>query len=115
METIDVKALAGRDIISRDRARSIRDAIDGLGGEDVELDFSGVEFTSRSFMDEFYSSVVKPLRDRVGIVGMSGDIRRMLDAVSRTQGAAVTEVTMFPYVKCGTLEEAAKALNSAGL
>lgn len=46
------------------------------------FDFSGVEFASRSFMDEFYNQFLKEGRNRVA--HMSDDLNKLLEVVIET-------------------------------
>ena len=52
-------------------------------GEEVTFDFSGVKFSSRSFMDEFYNKLIVERHARV--TNMTGELARLLDAVEATQ------------------------------
>ena len=52
-------------------------------GEEVTFDFSGVKFSSRSFMDEFYNKLIVERHARV--TNMTGELSRLLDAVKATQ------------------------------
>ena len=51
--------------------------------EEVTFDFSGVKFSSRSFMDEFYNKLIVERHARV--TNMTGELARLLDAVEATQ------------------------------
>ncbi len=51
--------------------------------DEVTFDFSGVLFSSRSFMDEFYNKLIVERNARV--TNMTGEIARLLDAVKSTQ------------------------------
>lgn len=73
---IKVMDILGSDIRSRLNAERIRDRIDGQ----TVVDFSGVEFMSRSFADELYNICHEnPL---VRIDGMSDFVRSMYNTVS---------------------------------
>ena len=52
-------------------------------GDEVTFDFSGVLFSSRSFMDEFYNKLIVERHARV--TNMPSEIARLLDAVKLTQ------------------------------
>ncbi len=57
------------------------------GDKQIELDFSGIEFMSRSFADQFHKELCLRDEDAFEIVIKNADaaIIRMLDAVSKTQ------------------------------
>ena len=53
-----------------------------------DMDFQGVKFATRSFIDEFYNLFLKTPEAntfRVELNNVPSDIKAMLDAVSRTQ------------------------------
>lgn len=57
---------------------------DDLTADDgVTFDFSGVLFSSRSFMDEFYNKLIVDRHAQV--TNMTGELARLLDAVKSTQ------------------------------
>lgn len=112
MKRLDIREFAGRDIISRAAAHDIRLFIDNTAPDIVELDFSGVAFTTRSFMDEFFNSVYKALGDKVKISGMSPDLAAMLKAVSRTQGRRGVVVSPKPFIQAKSVEDLERAFDS---
>lgn len=88
MKTIDIAALLSPDLKSRMRAQDLKAFIENSGADAVEIDFQGVKFATRSFIDEFYNLFVKTPESntfRVSITNVPTDIKAMLDAVSRTQ------------------------------
>ena len=77
METvINVKSLIGTEVRSRLNAETIKNNIDGK----TSVDFSGVEFISRSFADELYN-IAKDNKD-ISLVGMSDFVLSMFNVVS---------------------------------
>ncbi len=73
---------------SREAAARFADIVREYSGDkQIELDFSGVEFMSRSFADQFHKELYLHEEDSVEIVIKNADatIIRMLDAVSKTQ------------------------------
>ena len=112
MKQLDIREFVGRDIISRAAACDIRLFVDNTAPDTVELDFSGVAFTTRSFMDEFFNVVYKALGDRVKITGMSPDLSAMLEAVSRTQGRRDIVITPKPFTQAQSVEDLEKAFDS---
>ncbi len=70
------------------RAQDLKALIENSGADAVEMDFKGVKFATRSFIDEFYNLFLKTPKAntfRVEITNVPADIKAMLDAVSRTQ------------------------------
>ena len=88
MKTIDIAQILTPDLKSRMRAQDLKQFIENSDADVVELDFQGVQFATRSFIDEFYNLFLKnPDANafRVELVNVPEDIKTMLDAVSRTQ------------------------------
>lgn len=107
MTVIYIKDLIGRDILNRISARDILDAINNLDDTNITLNFEGVQFTTRSFMDEFYNIILfqKPSGKVVHIEAMSNDLAAMLEVVSKTQHNSVTKVAPQPYVTTKTIDD----------
>jgi len=88
MKTIDIAAILSPDLKSRMRAQDLKLLIENSGSNAVEMDFHGVKFATRSFIDEFYNLFLKNSEDNtfsVELINVPADIKTMLDAVSRTQ------------------------------
>jgi len=88
MKTIDIASILSSDLKSRMRAQDLRQLIENSGESDIEMDFQGVRFATRSFIDEFYNLFLKTPETNtfsVELVNVPTDIKAMLDAVSRTQ------------------------------
>ena len=88
MKTIDIAQILTSDLKSRMRAQDLKQLIENSESSVVELDFQGVQFATRSFIDEFYNIFLKnPDANafRVELTNVPEDIKTMLDAVSRTQ------------------------------
>lgn len=88
MKTIKLKDIWGDNLTSRDLARNMRDRILSEDYNLVIIDFNGVSFASRSFMDEFYNEVLLNSRIDAEIINISNDIDSLLSAVSATQHKA---------------------------
>lgn len=70
------------------RAQDLKLLIDNSGADAVEMDFQGVKFATRSFIDEFYNLFLKNAEVNtfsLELINVPSDIKAMLDAVSRTQ------------------------------
>ena len=88
MKTIDIAAILTPDLKSRMRAQDLKLLIDNSGADAVEMDFQGVKFATRSFIDEFYNLFLKNAEDNtfsLELINVPSDIKAMLDTVSRTQ------------------------------
>jgi hypothetical protein len=88
MRTIDIASILSPDLKSRMRAQDLKKLIENSGENTVEMDFQGVKFATRSFIDEFYNQFLKtPSANAftVELTNVPEDIKAMLDAVSRTQ------------------------------
>ena len=107
MTTINIRNLVGQDILNRISAHDIISAVLICRDSTVSLDFDGVQFTTRSFMDEFYNEVQKASSNglSISVINMSDDLKQMYAAVSRTQKNATTTITMKPYYKPKSISE----------
>ena len=88
MKTIYIEQILSPDLKSRMRAQDLKQLIINSEVEGVELDFRGVKFATRSFIDEFYNLFLKnPDANsfRLELTNVPEDIKAMLDAVSHTQ------------------------------
>ena len=88
MKKIDIAAILSPDLKSRMRAQDLKAFIENRGADVVEMDFQGVKFAARSFIDEFYNLFLKTPEAntfRVELNNVPSDIKAMLDSVSRTQ------------------------------
>lgn len=88
MRTIDIAQIISSDLKSRMRAQDIKLMIENSEVDAVVMDFQGVKFATRSFIDEFYNLFLKKSEVNtfsVELINVPSDIKAMLDAVSRTQ------------------------------
>ena len=61
MKTTKIADFLSPDLGSRAQARGFRRFVDeNYSGDAVTVDFSGVQFSSRAFMDEFYNLFLAP-------------------------------------------------------
>ncbi len=107
MTTIFIKDLIGQDILNRISAQDILEAVNNSEDPIVVLNFEGVQFTTRSFMDEFYNTVVArtPSEKTVHIEAMSKDLAAMLNVVSKTQNNPVIKITPKPYMEAKSISD----------
>ncbi len=88
MKTINIADILSPDLKSRMRAQDLKALIENSGADVVEMNFQGVKFATRSFIDEFYNLFLKSPKAntfRVELTNVPADIKAVLDAVSRTQ------------------------------
>lgn len=87
MKTIDVAKLIGVSPISRPLVHDLFNLAKNSQEKEILLDFFGVEFASRSFMDEFYNVFLKDadMGFSVEVNGMNSDLQAILAAVKKTQ------------------------------
>lgn len=84
---IDIKGQYGITLHTREAAINLCKAITGLNISNVELDFRGVEFMSRSFADQFYKEREELRKNSISVFLINADeeIEKILEAVGRTQ------------------------------
>ena len=85
---MDIAQILSPDLKSRMRAQDLKLLIENGEEKEVVLDFQGVKFATRSFIDEFYNLFLKNPKAnifQVKLTNMPEDIKTMLDTVSRTQ------------------------------
>ena len=88
MKSIDIAQILSPDLKSRMRAQDLKLLIENSEEKEVVLDFQGVKFATRSFIDVFYNLFLKsPTTNafQVELTNVPEDIKTILDAVSRTQ------------------------------
>lgn len=83
MVHITVTSLIGRDITTRSLAHCLLSVLHTYDDECIVLDFHGVYFVSVDFMDTFYTDILKPLNNRITVIGMLEDIQELLEARRR--------------------------------
>lgn len=101
MKTIDIAQIMSPDLRSRLRAQDLKLLIENSKADLVVLDFGGVKFATRSFIDEFYNLFLKKNETnsfKVELTNVPSDIKAMLDAVSRTQVNAKVIPAQIPEV-----------------
>ncbi len=99
---IDISITIGTDIRTRSRIRQLTDHIEA--GQDYDIDFSNVEFISRSFADELVS-FVDSSDGRINCVNMPQHISELLDIVRRNRNVHVSARPMGDVIKLETEEQ----------
>jgi len=108
--TISVLDLLGVAIHTREAAVALLGLVEKDACDQVDLDFGGVEFISRSFADQFHADKIA-LSEKTSkiilVTNASESVIKMLQAVARTQNKAYREyasVPVFKYSDRATLE-----------
>lgn len=115
MKTIEIEKILSPDLKSRMRAQDLKQLIENSEADVVELDFRGVKFATRSFIDEFYNLFLKTPETnafRVELINVPEDIKAMLDAVSHTQVRAKVISSYIPEVSFKDASEFLHFLNT---
>jgi len=112
---IDIAKCIGRDLNSRIVVRDLYDKIINENMTHVIIDFSNVNFATRSFMDEFYNIFVVNTEIYVELINLSSDIKAMLEAVKSTQHRSEKiskKISSTTDIKFTTISEANKFLEA---
>ena len=113
MKTIHITNILGVDLKSRIAVQDVLLFVKNTGTSDVTIDFTGVQFATRSFMDEFYNAFVKEgCEFPVSLVNVPEDIAYMLKVVSNTQNKPKQMETAGEVTFCTSLEELKQCLAS---
>lgn len=104
---IDITTLLSPDLKSRYAVNDLLLYIENTGSESVVVDFSGVKFATRSFVDEYYNVIMKNQSSSVQIetVNIPEDIQAIFDAVQRTQHKEKDVKLDATVVKCKTFAD----------
>lgn len=118
MKTIDITQILSPDLKSRARVHDLDLFIRNSGEEDVVLDFSNVQFATRSFIDEFYNLFLKNsngLPYHVQITNVPEDINTILETVSHTQTGVKVVPSHIPERRFRDVKELLQFLSSVSL
>lgn len=99
---IPVYELLGGSIHTREAVAILMNAIEDDFCSDIELDFSGVDFISRSFADQFHHEKVQFAQThgkRIIVTNADEAVMSMLQAVAKTQKANNREYQRIPVYK----------------
>ena len=100
------------------RAQDLKLLIENSEEKEVVLDFQGVKFATRSFIDEFYNLFLKsPTTNafQVELTNVPEDIKTILDAVSRTQVRAKVVPSQTQEISFKNVKEFLNYLSSVAL
>lgn len=118
MKTIDIAQILSPDLKSRMRAQDLKLLIENSEADVVEMDFYGVKFATRSFIDEFFNLFLKnPEANafKVELTNVPEDIKTMLDVVSRTQVRAKVIPSQTQEISFANVKEFLNYLSSMAL
>jgi anti-anti-sigma regulatory factor len=101
MNAIVVKNILSEDILLRDNAKFIVEQAEKTN--DFVLDFSGVNFISRSFADELYSYMEK--EERIKIINGNDVVKNMMQAVKISHTKKRVFFSDIPVSKLNSEEE----------
>lgn len=105
--TIDITSVIAVDLRSRSTVHDLLQLIQNSGEKKVVLDFSKVEFATRSFVDEFYNVFIKqPVKGvDVEFANMPTDLKEMLEVVKQTQKGKPSKEKIANVETFDTVEE----------
>ena len=83
---IDITTILSADLKSRYAVNDLLLYIQNTGSESVVVDFAGVKFATRSFVDEYYNVIMKNQSSiNIETINIPEDIQVVFDVVQRTQ------------------------------
>ena len=86
MNTIYIAQIIGSDLMSRLLAKDLYSYFLNLTPRVRVIDFTGVNFATRSFMDEFYVLFKSHIQNsEIELANLPSDIEKTLEAVKSTQ------------------------------
>jgi len=100
--TISISELIGTSVHTREASNILMEAIEKDLCDYIELDFSNVEYVSRSFADQFYAEKLNyALKSKKNIIVSNANetVMHMLNTVSKTQNKKHSGRDMFPIYK----------------
>lgn len=116
MRIIDITGILSPDLKSRARVHDLELFIQNSGEKAVILDFSNVQFATRSFVDEFYNVFLKNPEEnsvKVEITNVPEDINTILEAVSRTQTRTKVIPSRIPVKSFRSVDDLVQYLKAA--
>ena len=113
MKTINITHILGTDLKSRIAVQDVLLFVRNTGEVEVAIDFTGVQFATRSFIDEFYNTFVcDGCEFKVSLLNVPEDIDYMLKVVSTTQHKPKKIETAGEVTYCTSIEELKSCLAS---
>lgn len=103
---IDITTILSQDLKSRLAVNDLRLYIENTGSESVVIDFAGVKFATRSFVDEYYNVIMKNQSSiKIETINIPEDIQTIFDVVQRTQHKEKGIKLDATVVKCKTFAD----------
>ncbi len=105
-KTIDIATLLKPDLMSRVAVTDLLLYIHNTGSESVAVDFAGVKFATRSFVDEYYNVIMKNQSSiKITTINIPEDIQVVFDVVERTQNNPKDINLDATVIKCKTFAD----------
>ena len=103
---VDIATLLKPDLMSRFAVADLLLYIHNTGSESVVVDFAGVKFATRSFVDEYYNVIMKNQSSiKIETINIPEDIQVIFDVVQRTQHKEKDIKLDATVVKCKTFAD----------
>ncbi len=111
---IDITAILSPDLKSRLAVKDLLLYIQNTGSEEIVVDFAGVQFATRSFIDEYYNTIMKdaPANIKIETINIPEDIQVIFDVVKQTQHKAKNIKLDGTVIRCTTMEDVRKAFSA---
>jgi len=112
--TIDITNILSPDLKSRFAVNDLLLYIKNTECDDVIIDFSGVKFATRSFIDEYYNVIMKnaPSNILIETINIPEDIQIIFDVVKRTQHKEKDIKLDATVIRCKSFADVQKVFNS---
>ena len=111
--TIDIATLLKPDLMSRFAVADLLLYIQNTGSESAVVDFAGVKFATRSFVDEYYNAIMLNQSSiKIETVNIPEDIQAIFDVVQRTQHKEKDIQLDATVVKCKTFADVQRVFSA---
>lgn len=115
---IDITTVLSPELKSRFAVKDLFLFIQNTGSRYVTVDFSGVKFATRSFIDEYYNTIVKggaTSSIRIETINIPEDIQMIFTAVERTQNKTKSARSKSGVIKCRTFVDVQRVFSELPL
>ena len=103
---IDITRILSQDLKSRLAVNDLLLYIENTESDCVVVDFAGVKFATRSFVDEYYNVIMKNQSSiKIETINIPEDIQTIFDVVQRTQHKEKDVKLDATVVKCKTFAD----------
>lgn len=103
--TIQVAELLGKTIHTREASNHLLQFVASDRCQQIELDFTGVDYISRSFADQFHADKMHLAAEQqksIIVTNANTEVVNMLQAVAKTQNKTYRGNTSLPVYKYST-------------